>query len=47
MKEPARRRESLFMRYIINHHPRLKDTRFRFGSTVISNSISKAEMSLS
>lgn len=24
MKEPARRRESLFMRYIINHHPRFK-----------------------
>lgn len=25
MKEPARRRESLFMRYIIEHHPRFKE----------------------
>lgn len=25
MKEPARRRESLFMRYIVQHHPRFKD----------------------
>ncbi|MDA1476858.1 arginine deiminase [Bacillus changyiensis] len=25
MKEPARRRESLFMQYIIQHHPRFKD----------------------